>query len=74
MMGFAVKIYVLSIVFAVFVRSELITDEDAARAWLVEYNKGAEKAYYDSVSASWTYNTNLTDYNLQLEVGISYFE
>ena len=44
-------------------QEDLITDEDVARAWLVDYNEEAEKYFYDSVLASWIYNTNITDYN-----------
>jgi len=39
--------------------------EQEALAWSEQYNHQAEIVWYQSVEADWTYNTNLTDYNLQ---------
>lgn len=43
------------------------TTADAAR-FLSDYNSTAEEVFFYSVSASWNYNTNLTEYNSQLQV------
>ncbi|XP_077996679.1 angiotensin-converting enzyme-like [Glandiceps talaboti] len=40
-----------------------ITNETLAEAYLDEYNAMAQEVYFKSVTASWNYNTNLTDYN-----------
>lgn len=39
--------------------------------FLSDYNSTAEEVLFYSVSASWTYNTNLTDHNSQLQVQAS---
>jgi peptidyl-dipeptidase A len=39
--------------------------EQDALVWEQQYNSQAQIVYYQSVEADWTYNTNLTDYNLQ---------
>ncbi|XP_054620316.1 angiotensin-converting enzyme isoform X2 [Dunckerocampus dactyliophorus] len=46
------------------------TTDDAAR-FLKDYNSTAEKVFFHSVSASWNYNTNLTEHNSQLQVNAS---
>lgn len=44
------------------------TEEDAAR-FAGDYNSTAEVVLFESVSASWNYNTNLTAENAALQVG-----
>lgn len=44
------------------------TTADAQR-FLSDYNSTAEEVLFYSVSASWNYNTNLTDHNSKLQVG-----
>lgn len=44
------------------------TTEDALR-FLSDYNSTAEEVLFHSVSASWNYNTNITDHNSELQVG-----
>ncbi|XP_063076692.1 angiotensin-converting enzyme [Engraulis encrasicolus] len=46
-------------------------DEDGAAVFLAEYNSTAEEVFFFSVSASWNYNTNLTDHNSALQVAAS---
>ncbi|XP_019725690.1 angiotensin-converting enzyme [Hippocampus comes] len=46
------------------------TAADAVR-FLGDYNSTAEEVFFYSVSASWNYNTNLTEYNSQLQVNAS---
>nr|XP_057917210.1 angiotensin-converting enzyme isoform X2 [Doryrhamphus excisus] len=46
------------------------TTADAAR-FLNDYNSTAEEVFFHSVSASWNYNTNLTEHNSQLQVNAS---
>ncbi|XP_051925575.1 angiotensin-converting enzyme [Hippocampus zosterae] len=46
------------------------TAADAVR-FLGDYNSTAEEVFFYSVSASWNYNTNLTQYNSQLQVNAS---
>ncbi|XP_067685542.1 uncharacterized protein [Haliotis asinina] len=48
-----------------------ITDEESARQLMQEYDKKAMEVLYRSAEASWTYNTNITDYNSQLVVNES---
>ena len=43
-------------------------DEDEAREWLVVYNAEAQLQFSAAVDAEWTYNTNITDDNLQATV------
>ena len=43
-------------------------DEDEAREWLVVYNAEAQLQFSAAVDAEWTYNTNITDENLQATV------
>uniref|UniRef100_A0A8C6WKM3 Angiotensin-converting enzyme n=1 Tax=Neogobius melanostomus TaxID=47308 RepID=A0A8C6WKM3_9GOBI len=45
--------------------------KEGVLAFLSDYNSTAEEVLFYSVSASWTYNTNLTDYNSQLQVNAS---
>lgn len=42
---------------------------DGALQFLTDYNSTAEEVLFDSVSASWKYNTNITDHNSMLQVG-----
>lgn len=41
---------------------------EQARVFLSEYNSTAEEVLFFSQSASWDYNTNITDYNSELQV------
>ena len=50
------------------VSGQLITNETLAAEWLEQYNSMAEDIYYMSVTASWSYSTNITDYNLAQSV------
>ncbi len=43
------------------------TTDDALR-FLNDYNSTAEVVLFHSVSASWNYNTNITDHNSALQV------
>ncbi|KAM9424543.1 angiotensin-converting enzyme [Pholidichthys leucotaenia] len=45
--------------------------QDDAQRFLDDYNSTAEEVKFYSASASWNYNTNLTDYNSELEVNAS---
>ncbi|KAM3859472.1 angiotensin-converting enzyme [Diretmus argenteus] len=49
------------------------TTEEATR-FASDFNATAEEVLYQSVLASWNYNTNLTDYNSQLQVSASLVE
>lgn len=42
---------------------------DDAQSFLRDYNSTAEEVFFYSVSASWNYNTNLTEHNSKLQVG-----
>ncbi|XP_067869242.1 angiotensin-converting enzyme [Heterodontus francisci] len=46
-------------------------DEQGASLFVSDYNQTAEIVYFKSVSASWDYNTNLTDYNQQKQINAS---
>ncbi|XP_033759589.1 uncharacterized protein LOC117341835 [Pecten maximus] len=43
-----------------------IADEEAARAWLDQYNQDATDMFYNSSVIWWNYETNITDYNQNL--------
>lgn len=45
------------------------TTEEGATLFARDYNSTAELVFFDSVSASWNYNTNLTAENAVLQVG-----
>ncbi|XP_060637297.2 angiotensin-converting enzyme isoform X1 [Anolis sagrei] len=45
--------------------------EEGARLFAQDYNTSAETVFFDSAVAGWTYNTNLTDFNAQLQVASS---
>ncbi|XP_048869765.1 angiotensin-converting enzyme [Brienomyrus brachyistius] len=45
--------------------------EEGAKLFTDEYNTTAEEVLFFSTSASWTYNTNLTDYNSKKQVEAS---
>ncbi|XP_078581220.1 angiotensin-converting enzyme-like [Branchiostoma floridae x Branchiostoma japonicum] len=47
------------------------TDENAAIEWLEWYNTRAQDVYYKSSTASWAYNTNITDETQQRQVEVS---
>lgn len=44
------------------------SSEEGARLFASDYNTTGETVFFQSVSASWTYNTNLTDFNAQGQV------
>lgn len=44
------------------------TTTDVLR-FLSDYNSTAEEVLFYSVSASWNYNTNISNYNSELQVG-----
>ncbi|XP_040032505.2 angiotensin-converting enzyme [Gasterosteus aculeatus] len=46
------------------------TAADALR-FLGDYNATAEEVFFNSMSASWNYNTNITDHNAKLQVNAS---
>lgn len=46
-----------------------VDNKEQAVKFLGDYNTMAEKVFFYSVSASWNYNTNITDHNSQLQVG-----
>eukprot|EP00064_Thunnus_orientalis_P006861 superscaffoldBa00000734_g6880 len=50
---------------------EYANTTDEAQRFLGDYNHTAEEVLFNSVSASWTYNTNLTDHNSKLQVKAS---
>ena len=43
-------------------------DEEAAREWLVTYNREAQIRIPVATQARWDYSTNLTDHNMEREV------
>lgn len=45
-----------------------IADEAQAKEFLAEYNRTAEEVWNAYTEASWTYNTNITDYNKEIMV------
>ncbi|XP_044303199.1 angiotensin-converting enzyme isoform X2 [Varanus komodoensis] len=45
--------------------------EEGARLFAEDYNSTGEIVFFESVSASWNYNTNLTDFNSQQQVAAS---
>ncbi|CAI9581972.1 unnamed protein product [Staurois parvus] len=45
--------------------------EAEAQRFASDFNSTAEQIFYKSVEASWTYNTNLTEHNSQLQVQAS---
>ncbi|XP_018410702.1 PREDICTED: angiotensin-converting enzyme isoform X3 [Nanorana parkeri] len=47
------------------------TTEAEAQRFVGDFNSTAELIFFKSVEASWTYNTNLTEYNSQLQVEAS---
>ena len=54
--------------------SAQITDEEVAIVWLEQFNEESEVVWFNYVDASWNYNTNLTDENLQAEVSHFLFD
>ncbi|XP_054851332.1 angiotensin-converting enzyme [Eublepharis macularius] len=46
-------------------------DEPGALLFAADYNSSAEAVFFESTSASWEYNTNLTDYNSQKQIEAS---
>ena len=49
---------------------ELSTDVDEAREFLANYGATAKVVYFASYLATWSYSTNITDYNQQKDVCI----
>lgn len=49
-------------------------DQAGAQTFANDYNSTAEIIMFNSVSASWNYNTNLTEYNQQLQINASLVE
>ncbi|KAJ1136665.1 hypothetical protein NDU88_003080 [Pleurodeles waltl] len=49
-------------------------DEAGAMNFANDYNSTAEIIMFNSVSASWNYNTNLTEHNQQLQISASLIE
>ncbi len=43
--------------------------EEEAREWLAQYNQEVVPIYFANVDASWIYNTNITEHNLNKSVG-----
>ena len=43
--------------------------EEEAQEWADEYNVQAMVENFNYVEASWNYNTNMTDHNLDISVG-----
>lgn len=41
---------------------------EGLQAFLSQYDSTAEEVFFHSVSASWNYNTNLTQHNSELQV------
>lgn len=52
-----------------WVPGEYVDTSASALQFLSDYNSTAEEVLFQSVSASWEYNTNITDHNGQLQVG-----
>ncbi|XP_031698121.1 angiotensin-converting enzyme [Anarrhichthys ocellatus] len=50
---------------------EYLDNTDDALRFLSDYNSTAEEVLFDSVSANWNYNTNITDHNSKLQVNAS---
>lgn len=50
------------------------SSEEGARLFASDYNTTGETVFFQSVSASWTYNTNLTDFNAQGQINASLLE
>lgn len=48
-----------------------LPNEDGAKQFVSDYNTTAEQVLFLSTSASWAYNTNLTDHNSQLQIEAS---
>ncbi|XP_038634663.1 angiotensin-converting enzyme [Scyliorhinus canicula] len=46
-------------------------NEQGAEMFVSDYNKSAEITFFKSISASWDYNTNLTQYNQQKQINAS---
>lgn len=47
------------------------TNEEDAIDLLARFDAEAQVEYYNSAEASWTYNTNITDYNQQKSVSFT---
>ncbi|KAI8789467.1 angiotensin-converting enzyme, partial [Biomphalaria glabrata] len=44
----------------------LINDSQAIQDFLTDYNRKAAEVMYEYAEASWTFNTNITDYNQKM--------
>lgn len=54
---------------AAWLPGDYVDSVDDAQRFLGDYNSTAEEVSFYSVSASWNYNTNLTEHNSKLQVG-----
>lgn len=54
---------------ASWIPGDYLGTKDDALMFLSDYNSTAEEVLFNSVSASWNYNTNITDHNSKLQVG-----
>lgn len=52
-----------------WVPGQYVDNVNSALQFLTDYNATAEEVLFYSVSASWNYNTNITDHNSDLQVG-----
>ncbi|XP_069120838.1 angiotensin-converting enzyme-like [Argopecten irradians] len=50
--------------------SSEISEEEAARAWLDQFNRDISDLYYNSSVIWWNYSTNITDYNQKQTVEV----
>ena len=58
-------LYLLSMCLVLSKVTCLITDEEAAKRFLEEYERVAAPKYTHSVTASWNYYTDINDQNLE---------
>ncbi|MEQ2281323.1 hypothetical protein AMECASPLE_029036 [Ameca splendens] len=56
---------------AIWVPGDYANNISDALRFLSDYNSTAEEVFFNSVSASWNYNTNLTEHNSKLQVAAS---
>ncbi|XP_014329010.1 angiotensin-converting enzyme [Xiphophorus maculatus] len=56
---------------AAWLPGDYVDSVDDAQRFLGDYNSTAEEVSFYSVSASWNYNTNLTEHNSKLQVAAS---
>ncbi|XP_056285839.1 angiotensin-converting enzyme [Pseudoliparis swirei] len=56
---------------ASWIPGDYLGTKDDALMFLSDYNSTAEEVLFNSVSASWNYNTNITDHNSKLQINAS---